>query len=169
MADWYVLRSATRREKSALSSLRNAGYTAYMPARTMLARHARKTEKRYPPLFIGYMFLLDPGEKGFYALDNCDGVSGLVYANGRPAKVAHKDVASFFFAQWLGAFDETSKLGAVGYKPKRGDTAKIIQGPYSGVVGKVLRLESKARVRLLYELFGRSGEVTIPIAKLEAA
>ena len=166
---WYVVRSATRQEKRAAASLREAGYTVYMPARTVMTSHARKVEPVDRPLFVGYMFLLDPGEKGFYAIRDADGVNGLINVNGRPATVAHSIVTQFFLAQLAGLFDETRFLPPPAWKPKKGDVGKIQGGPYHGIVGEVLRLESKSRVRLLYELFGRKGEVTLPVAQLVAA
>ena len=53
---WYVLRSATRREKTAAQSLRELGFTVYLPCETRWVRHARtKTSQTYP-LFSGYLF-----------------------------------------------------------------------------------------------------------------
>ena len=166
---WFVVRSATQQEKRALTSLREAGYTVYMPARTVLARHARTEEVKHRPLFVGYMFLLDPGEKGFYAIKGLDGVSGLINVNGSPAQVPHAAVAAFFFAQLCGAFDETLTAKPGPWRPKKGDKAIATVGPYATLALEVVRLEKKDRVRVLYELFGRKGETTLPIAQLQAA
>ena len=175
---WYVLRSATRREKTAAQSLRELGFTVYLPCETRWVRHARtKTSQTYP-LFSGYLFAqitqddiwkaqaADGVHKVLTAERKANGVTSYVSA----IKGAYVDALSA--AEANGAFDKTLKdrPKPKGENPfKKGDPARIMEGPFSGFIANVTKVRGSDRVNLLVSLFGKVQDVEIAVKDLEAA
>jgi len=166
---WYCIRSATRQEKRAAEGLAqlSAAIEVYLPCSTNWRRHAGRKERVKRPLFPGYLFVSLPDELQHAAL-GVDGVHDFIRARGgepRPMFIASEAVNAIRDAERAGAFDDTK-----GKEPeiKPGAQVRISSGPFSGFIATVKQARGN-RVQVLYALFGRSGTMTLDVAKLQAA
>ncbi len=175
---WYVCRTATRREKTAAQSLRELGFTVYLPCETRWVRHARtKTANTYP-LFAGYLFA-QITQDDIWKAQAADGVHKVITTERKvdgvstyvsPIKPAYVDALAL--AEADGKFDRTlkDKPRPKGVNPmKRGQSAKIIDGHLAGFVAQITELRGNDRVNALVNLFGRVHDVEIAVKDLEAA
>lgn len=163
---WYVLRTATRQEVRAEENLIHLGYVVYVPRLKRWARSARAKYVVERPLFDGYMFVgLGPG-MSLASLSDIEGVSGVVSfsADRDPRPVSFADIAVVAAEELAGEYDRT---GVVEPTLKAGDRVRMTGGKFAGFTGQVVRLEKNARIRLLFELFGRQSPLVEKIANVE--
>lgn len=179
MTTYLILRSATRQEPKAVRSLKEAGYNAYCPERTVRDHLARdKTATRQMSLFPGYLFVEKDDRYGDLCGQVFDqglsGVHAFLWVHGshqkRPATVPGRLVDELRAAQEAGAFDDSKPKPK--WRPKKGQRVQIAQGPFSGFSGEVMEVigaKGDARVRVLMEMFGRSSPAEFKAEQVRAA
>ena len=169
---WYVVRTATRQEKRAVSALGELGFEVYCPMLTRYDRIGRlqRREERKHPLFPGYLFARI-GMGLFAAAEAADGVSSIVrYTTSQnersPCRVPSRLVAELRDAEAAGAFDKTrSPEDEAGLKA--GDLVRIKAGGWWGHNAVIVRLDGPGRVKVLHTLFGRTSEATYKLGQVE--
>ncbi len=169
---WYILRTATRREKRAEAALKEIGVRAYCPKIIRWERIGRRAYRdiREHPLFPGYMFAVIP-DGAFAAVEATDGVSGVLRAMGAsgeyaPHPISDKAVSALQQAEMAGDFDRTRDVEDDG-NPKPGDVLRVKSGGWWGHSATVVRMVGAHRVKVLLMLFGKQNEVELDVAKLE--
>lgn len=170
MSQWYAIRSATRREWSALAGLKERKFTVFMPCETIWRRTKWTKGKDERPRFPGYMFVLcDPDD--FADLLGIEAVHQFVryMVDGEmvPMPIPLGAVIELQADERAGKYDATRNT-KVRYVPEKGERVKITAGPWSGFFANVLATPVKGRAKLLAE--GRFGaKVTLDVAHLTAA
>lgn len=175
MTTYLIIRAATRQEPKAVRSLKEAGYNAYCPERTVRDHLARdKTATRQMSLFPGYLFVEEPDPARLHGVLEADGVHAFLWVHGshqkRPATVTGRFVEELKAAQEAGAFDDSNPKPK--WRPKKGQRVQIAQGPFSGFSGEVMEVigaKGDARVRVLMEMFGRSSPAEFKAEQVKAA
>jgi hypothetical protein len=129
MANWYAIRTATRREFDAVEELTRAGVPCYVPSDT----HDRKLKGDVQPFdrprYPGYGFVCCDGAEQLDDVRGARFVHEVLryidrHGDPRPLQVPSEIVATLFRAQWEGRFDRRS----VDYIPTRGDKVRLTQG-----------------------------------------
>lgn len=164
---WFAAYSSVGRERRAVAGLLDAGMEAYCPMATRWIMHARKRERVQRPLFPRYLFvgLQDPDMWG--AAKRVDGIEQLIRAAGTsPAVVPAAIVERLRAAEALGQFDDTVKHQTIA-PFKVGQPVRVIAGPLSGFVAKVVAADPKGRVRLLLTMLGGERTVSTTAEQLE--
>jgi transcription antitermination factor NusG len=164
---WMVIRSATRQEKRAASSLAELGFEVYLPLEARWVRHARQKTRATYPLFPGYLFARLSREDVWKALE-ADGVHNILGLERNTATVEPVLIEALRDEEISGAFDQTLKDPAK-KAFKVGQQARVTSGQYSGFIGQVVQNRGKNRVLLLVSLFGRPQKIERPLSELEAA
>jgi transcription antitermination factor NusG len=92
---WYAVMTAPRAEELANRNLRRLGFWTFYPHQRVKRKRKRANLDQYlvewvnMPYYPRYMFLgLRDGE-GLYGVNECDGVSTVVYSGDRPLEVPH--------------------------------------------------------------------------------
>lgn len=167
MTQWFAIRTATRQELKAVTSLRELDIFAYCPVETRWRRTPRTRTKADVPLFTGYIFAqLDA--VGIALAHEADGVHAVVGAfRDRPTIEAGK-IEALQQAQADGLFDHTLSDPPIKAFSK-GEKLKVIDGPFSGWIGEVTRAKGKNRLMLMTQMFGRKREIELPVGSLAAA
>lgn len=171
---WYVLRSATRREHDALSSLKALGITAYLPLERRWVRHAReKTAKGYP-LLPGYLFAELTAADVPRVMD-AQGVHTILGApkerldrtihRGEP--IPTRAIAWLGAIEAMGGFDHTIPDPVPTFTPGR--AVAVTGGKLQGAVGEIIRAKGDARFKVAIEAFGMVKEYEIERGHLAAA
>lgn len=169
-AHWFAIRTATRQEAKAASSLRELGLTVYLPQEVRWVRIGKRPdrEKKQAPLFTGYLFAL-LGPDDIYFAEMAEGVHCVVGKGLTRQTVEPLKLASLALAESMGAFDQTWSATPEKWKPAKGANVKVVSGQYTGFIGSIVETRGKNRALLLVTLFGRQQKIERPLSELEAA
>ncbi len=151
---WYGLRTKSRFEKVALTSLRNRGFEAYLP----LYRSRRRWSDRYveveSPLFPGYVFCrFDP----HHALPilKIPGIVSIVGNAGQPSPIPDCEIAAIQTVLRSGRDAEPWPFLHVGEK------VRLRSGSLDGLEGILVRKKSQWRIVVSVTLLQRSVAVEV--------
>jgi transcription termination/antitermination protein NusG len=158
---WFALWTRSRHERTVFEQVSQLGIEAFLPTITRWSRWKDRRKKVEWPLFPGYCFArFDPA--GRLAVLKCSGVVSIVSFNGEPAPVPDAEIEAI----------RTLLLSELPYDPcpllKTGSLVEVVHGPLKGVVGRLQRKGTQARLVLSVELIGRSVRVQIDAADVQA-
>jgi len=173
---WYGVVTNPRCEKRAALSIMDAlrpidverELSVYLPVETYFARHARKTEIRTRPLLVSYVFVFIRHEH-MHLIRLCDGVRDFVRnPGGFPAPVIASELYKLRDREEGGEFDAT-RADDFGGLFKEGDPVEVSLGKFTGWPGRVVRMTSAEKVKVILSMFGKEHEKELPISELRAA
>lgn len=170
---WYAVRTATRREHSAVGSLADRQFVAWAPMMrtwSILHRVGKKAVER--PLIPGYVFVLCT-EDELSSVTAVDFVHTIVLgtcADGldRPLAFPLAAITELQVDEARGLYDYTCGQKAK-YRPKKGDRIKVVAGPYLKLIGRVLSTPKGDKVNVMLEMFGRERGVSLTKGSVEKA
>jgi len=146
---WFAVQTSPNREKLASFHLRNQAFLTFLPVRRVTRRHARRIDTVLRPFFPGYLFIsLNIDVQRWRSVNGTVGVARLI---------AHGEVPTAIPTGIIEALlDSCGVDGTVRWRPDLclGDSVKVIEGPLTGFVGQVERLDDAGRVRVLLEVMG---------------
>ena len=153
---WYIARTLPQRELQAAKQLANQDFRAFVPRYWKNRRHARRVETISAPLFPRYIFVvLDRSRARWRSINGTLGVERLLMQGGGPPPVPHGVVESLVeSADAEGNIDFHHQL-------RKGQTIKVMAGPFAELVGQLEWLDDRGRVRVLLELMGGTVRVTL--------
>jgi transcriptional antiterminator RfaH len=151
---WYVVHTRQHAERRVADHLRAQGFAVFLPLQNRTIRHARQFRTKAAPLFTRYLFVrLTEGRDRWRSVNGTFGVSHLVMEGDRPKPVPAGVVEELIaFADSVGVLSSAPVL-------KSGEMVRIVRGPLTGFVGRLLSLDETHRVRLLVEILGNSTPV----------
>lgn len=172
---WYAVTTHLRAEKRAALAIMDAlkdrdiwrDLAVYLPCETRWIRHARKTERVTRPLFPRYLFVCIRDEH-VHLVKASDGVLDFVRASGRPRQFPPSRLYEIREAEEAGEYDATRAEEFDG-PFTAGDAVEVSLGKFTGWPGKVLKMTSESRVKVLLSMFGKEHEKELDIATLRAA
>lgn len=166
---WYVVHTKPNSEWLAFGTLEMLGYQVLYLRYRKTVRHARKEEIRHVPHYSRYLFVGAYDWQGLYDVNNCPGVSTVLYARvGSPYIVPQKCIDELL---QFGHEDELGRPGLVVIEApaphekrrpeyKRGTVLYLTRGPFYGFPAKVLVDEGKL-VRVEMQVLGRESEAVV--------
>jgi transcriptional antiterminator RfaH len=148
---WFAVQCQPNRENAAAEHLRRQHYSVFLPRQRRAIRHARRIETVLRPFFPGYLFVeLDTATECWRPINSTFGVAHLVMAGERPAPapvgIIEELRAAFDDA---GIYDGAAALVA-------GQRVRVVSGPFADLCGELVRLDARARVRVLLDVLGGS-------------
>jgi transcription antitermination factor NusG len=146
---WFVARVLHHREASAQFNLHRQGYRSFAPRVRRTLRHARTTRNVIAPLFPGYIFvILDLSVAPWRCVNSTIGVASLIMGVEKPLPVPTGIVEAL-----VGA---TESSGAVRLDRdlEIGQTLRVLSGPFADTLCRLVELDDKGRVRVLFEFMG---------------
>jgi transcription antitermination factor NusG len=175
---WYLLVIQPQHEHIVSGHLRGLGIKVFSPLiRENKAVYSRNYlrggsyqsgTKRVPrPMFPGYLFTRIDHEAEWSKVRARSGVERIktLDQDGRPY-VVHDQIVHALYER-----EQQLLLGKAYEKPhdyKVGQRVRALQGPFASFVGKINRLDSKTRIRVLLDLFGRLTAVEFEAHEIEA-
>jgi transcription elongation factor/antiterminator RfaH len=158
---WYAVQTSPGKDRLAASHLARQQFSVFAPRLQKTIRHARQFRVVTVPLFPGYLFLrINLSGQRWRAVNGTFGVRTLVMSGSRPLPIPDATIA-----QLQQAFG--TRAAAPRIAP--GQQVKVLQGPLSGFVGTLERLEGPERVRVLMELIGGTTPVTLDRSAIAAS
>lgn len=153
MADWYLIHTKPRQERTAQLNLERQHYTVYLPM------HAYR--KRIEPLFARYLFIhLDSESDDWGPIRSTRGVANLVRFGGVPAKVPD-DLIKFLQNEEDGHLEQKAERFC------QGDSVEITEGVLAGYQGIFQAETSAERAAVLLNVSDRYTSVQVSIKSLE--
>jgi transcriptional antiterminator NusG len=164
MADataWYAVWTRSRHEQTVREQLERKGITAFLPTITRWSRWKDRKKQIDWPLFPGYCFArVDPANR--LPVLKCSGVVSIVSFNGDIAPIPEHEIAGI--RQLIETdlqFDPCPLI-------REGMLVEVMHGPLRGVVGRLVRKGSHARLVLSVELIGQGVSVEVDAADVRA-
>jgi transcriptional antiterminator RfaH len=161
IGEWAVAATHPHREALASENLTRQGFTSYCPVIMRRIRHARRTYDSLKPLFPGYLFIeLENWQTQIRPLLGTLGIRTVVMSSGRPATLPSG------FVESLRAREIDGRIA----KPERafqiGQTVRIQNGPFDGLIGQIVELRENDRVLVLLDLLKWATRVSVDAKQL---
>jgi transcriptional antiterminator RfaH len=152
---WFLVNTQSGREWLAGEHLTRQGFRPFIPCTWRSVRHARKIRTARAAYFPGYLFVpLDLELDRWRPIDGTVGVLRIVKANDRPLAAPLGLVESL-----RAATGGDGVLDLAGPSLARGQSVRLIRGPFAEQLGVIDCLRDADRVRVLLTLMNQ----TIPV------
>ena len=158
---WYAVWTRSRHEQMVREQLERKGFDAFLPTITRWSRWKDRKKQIDWPLFPGYCFArLNVTDR--MPVLKCSGVVNIVSFNGDIAPIPDHEIESI--RQLIETdlqFDPCPLI-------REGMLVEVVYGPLRGVVGRLVRKGSHARLVLAVELIGQGVSVEVDAADVRA-
>jgi len=159
---WYAIWTRSRHEQVVREQLERKQVEAFLPTITRWSRWKDRKKKIDWPLFPGYCFARFDSEDPLPIL-KCAGVVNIVSFEGKPAAIPEYELDSIRVL--VGSelqFDPCPMI-------REGMMVEVVHGPLRGVVGRLVRKDTKkASLVLSVELIGQGVSVEVDAADVKA-
>jgi len=159
-AAWYAIWTRSRHERVVQEELDKHGLETFLPTIPRWSRWKDRRKKIDWPLFPGYCFArFPPGDR--LPVLNCRGVVRIVTFDGEITPVPDHEI------------DGIRKLveSELQYDPcplvREGDLVEVAHGPLKGIIGRLVRKGSHARLVLAVDLIGQAVSVDVDAADVK--
>jgi transcription termination/antitermination protein NusG len=154
---WYAIWTRSRHEQAVREQLERKGFTAFLPTITRWSRWKDRKKQIDWPLFPGYCFARINPEKRLPVL-KCSGVVSIVSFNGEIVPIPDREIDGIRrLIDTDLQFDPCPLI-------REGVLVEVVHGPLRGVVGRLVRKGSHARLVLAVELIGQGASVEVDAA-----
>jgi transcriptional antiterminator NusG len=158
---WFAVWTRSRHEQVVRTQLDDKHVPAFLPTLTKWSRWKDRRKQIEVPLFPGYVFAQFDPEARLTVL-KCTGVVSIVSINGTPVPVPTEEIESI----------RTLVTSTLPYDPcptiKMGTMVEVVHGPLTGVVGRLTRKGTQARLILAVNLIGQGVSVQVDAADVRA-
>jgi len=154
---WFAIWTRSRHEKVVEDQLLRRDVEAFLPTVPRWSRWKDRKKKIDWPLFPGYVFARFVPENTLPIL-KCSGVVSIVSFEGKPAPIPEFEIAGIRrLVESDIQFDPCPFV-------REGMLVEVVHGPLKGVIGRLVRKGSHARLVLSVDLIGRAVMVTVDAA-----
>ncbi|HWP99387.1 MAG TPA: UpxY family transcription antiterminator [Vicinamibacterales bacterium] len=154
---WYAIWTRSRHEQVVREQIARKGFEVFLPTITRWSRWKDRRKQIVWPLFPGYCFARFEPESRLPILQ-CNGVVSIVSFDGEPVPVPDIEIESI----------RRLVNSELKYDPcpliREGSMVEVVHGPLAGVVGRLVRKGSRARLILSVDLIGQAVSVEVDAA-----
>lgn len=153
---WFLVYARPKSEIKARLNLAAQGFRTFLPQVRKTVRHARQLRTTSAALFPRYLFVeLDLTRDRWLSIRSTIGVSNLFTSSeGQPIPVPYGVVEAL-----LDRSD--GELVRLDVDLKVGQRVRLLSGPFADLIGRIERLDSVGRVRVLLELMSSAVPITV--------
>ena len=145
---WFVVYTRPQQELKVAGQLSAMGITNYCPIITLVKQYSDRKKKVNKPLLSSYV-MVELEEKERQKVFACSGIVRYLFFLGKPAVVTALEIT--LMQNHLNGVYNDSKVTSLSV----GDTHTITDGPFSGVLGKVVETDN-TKVKLELASLGMS-------------
>ena len=150
---WFLAHTLPKSVCKAEMHLQAQGFRTYLPQINKTIRHARQFRDVRAPLFPRYIFLiLDLSRDRWLSVRSTIGVAALFTSEDRPVPVPAGVVEGIL---------ARSDGNVIAADLTKGQSVRIVSGPFANLVGTLERLDAAGRTRVLLEIMGTAVPVAI--------
>ena len=128
---WFVVYTRPQQELKVAGQLSAMGITNYCPTITLVKQYSDRKKKVTKPLLPSYV-MVEIEEKERQKVFTCSGIVRYLFFLGKPIVVPPSDIS--LMQDHLNGIYSDSNVATLTV----GDLHTVTQGPFSGVVGKVI-------------------------------
>jgi transcription antitermination factor NusG len=150
---WFAIWTRSRHEQVVRDQLERKGVEAFLPTIPKWSRWKDRKKKIDWPLFPGYCFARFDSRERLPIL-KCTGVVNIVSFDGEIAPIPDQEI------------DGIKRLVTCPLI-REGMMAEVVHGPLKGVVGRLVRKGSHARLVLAVDLIGQAVSVEVDAADVK--
>ena len=153
---WIVARNKPNQDKTALINLERQNFEFFQPVVKTTLRIKSKFKKIIKPVFPGYIFIaINLEEQNWQKINNTRGISSiLVFGNEIPL-ISNEFIEEL---KYRFSLDNTPKVAG---QRKIGMNAKITDGPFAQLIGKIDKIDADQRIWILLDILGCETRVSI--------
>ena len=156
-AAWYAIWTRSRHEQVVRQQLEQKGIDVFLPTVLKWSRWKDRKKQVSWPLFPGYCFARFNADQRVPVL-KCTGAVSIVSFNGAPAPIPEEELSGIRkLVESDLQFDPCPLI-------HEGDKVEVTHGPLKGVVGRLVRKGSHARLVLAVDLIGQGVSVEVDAA-----
>ena len=158
---WHAIYTKPRNEKKVHQHLLDAGIDTYLPLLKVLRQWSDRKKWVEEPLFKSYLFVhITPNQ--YYDVLNAWGVVRYITFEGKAVVVPPAQILAI--RQFI---NEEADHEQVTEEFKKGDKVEIFRGSLKGLLGQLVEVRGKQKVRIEIEAIGQSIVLTIPKSYLK--
>jgi transcriptional antiterminator NusG len=158
---WYAVWTRSRHEQVVREQLEQKGLEAFLPTIRRWSRWKDRKKQVDWPLFPGYCFVRFNGQERLPVL-KCAGVVNIVSFDGDIAPIPEQEIESIRrLVESDLQFDPCPLI-------REGAMVEVTHGPLKGVVGRLIRKGTHARLILSVDLIGQAVSVDDAAADVRA-
>ena len=173
---WYVVNTYSGHENKVKEKLEMRAesmdmkdyiFRIIVPEQTVVENKDGKDVSKVKKLFPGYILVeMVMSDEAWFIVRNTPGVTGFIGSSGKGAKptpLQPYEVDNILNSMGISRIDTYNDL-------KEGDSIKIIDGPFIGMIGKIesVDLENKI-VNAVVDLFGQETSVEVELGQIDKA
>jgi transcriptional antiterminator NusG len=158
--EWYAVWTRSRHEKLVREQLEKRSVEVFLPTILKWSRWKDRKKQIEWPLFPGYCFArFDASDR--LPILKCEGVVTIVGAEGQPSPIPAFEIDGIrrLIESDL-SFDPCPLI-------KEGEMVAVVHGPLKGVIGRLMRKGSHARLVLSVDLIGQAVSVEVDAADIK--
>jgi transcriptional antiterminator NusG len=158
---WFAVWTRSRHEQAVRQQLEKKGLDAFLPTIPKWSRWKDRKKKIDWPLFPGYCFArFDPQDR--LSVLKCAGVVTIVSFDGEIAPIPDVEIDGIrTLVESDLQYDSCPLI-------RKGMMVEVVHGPLKGVVGRLQRKASHARLILAVDLIGQAVSVEVDTADVKA-
>lgn len=155
---WYIAYTFPKAERKIYKKLELIGVTSYLPLHDVIRTWSDRKKKLTVPLFPNYIFIYTSASECYNLLSVKEIVKYVTF-DGKPALISQSMIDSL--KKMLTCDVEVSKEMLYTGMPVR-----VIEGPFLGTEGILLRQNGKSRLVILIDALQRSVSVDVSISSI---
>jgi transcription antitermination factor NusG len=156
--DWHIGYTCPKAEKRVHKKLEIMGVTSFLPLQKVIKNWSDRKKKLEIPLFPNYIFIhTSPSER--YDILQVNGLVRYVTFEGKPATVPDSLINSLQ-KMLSGDLEVTNEQFIAGM------AVKIIDGPFAGIEGQLIRNNGKSRLFVQINVLQRNVSVDISASSI---
>ena len=160
MSSWFALWTRSRHEQVVREQIERKHIEAFLPTIARWSRWKDRKKKIDWPLFPGYCFARFDEEQTL-AILKCSGVVSIVSFEGKPAAIPEHEISSI--RQLIESDLQYDPCPLI----REGMVVEVTHGALKGVVGRLVRKGSHARLVLSVDLIGQAVSVEVDAADVK--
>ena len=145
---WFVVYTRPQQELKVAEQLSRMGIINYCPTITLVKQYSDRKKKVIKPLLSSYV-MVQLEEKERNSVFSCSGIVRYLFFLGKPAVVPSSEINSM--QDYLSGVYNDIKVTTLTV----GDSHTILEGPFSGISGKVVQSDN-TKVKLELASLGMS-------------
>ena len=158
---WYAVWTRSRHEQVVREQLQRKRFEVFLPTISRWSRWKDRKKKIDWPLFPGYCFVKFDAADTLPVL-KCTGVVNIVSFEGKPAPIKEYELESIRVL--IGSELQYDPCPMI----REGMMVEVTHGPLKGVVGRLVRKGSHARLVLSVDLIGQAVSVEVDAADVRS-
>ena len=153
---WYAIYTKSRNEKKVNTRLIEAGIETFLPLQKILKQWSDRKKWVEEPLFKSYLFV-NINQTDYYKVLSVIGVVKYISFEGNAVVAPQQQIMAI--KQFLNN-EEDQSISSESFKV--GDQVEIFRGALRGLLGNLVDIRGKQKVKIEIESIGHSIVLTIP-------